>query len=454
MESLRVSDWKNWKEKKCFEVLFRRDLKCDFCPLCESEDLGSVRTSVVEDRASGKYLKISVFPLDYEGDKNGLLYVEMIQDVTEQKKAEEELKKLSDFNAAIIKNAPVAIFTIDKTGKFMSVNPALAAISGLGDEAEKKLLKFNWLQNKYTIECGLADYIKRGLEGEPFELHDFPFTNYKGTRGQFLHFRGVPIRDKDGNVECLLCIIEETTEKVMAKLQSIQDAKMSVIGRLMTAVAHELNNPLATICANSELACELFEEMKKRRNKEMDEIYECLEVIQKEAFRCKRIIRDMLNLTKKESFEFKEIDVGICIKEVLADYRQKQPNVEIRVRLERKLPPILGDFNALKQCLSNLIQNAFDAVETKEKGIIKIQAHRDDGHVVVEIEDNGVGIHEALLDRIFEPFFSTKNDGRGIGLGLTLCHEFVKRMGGRVEVRSTLGKGSCFKVIFPAAKKD
>lgn len=453
-EELNLKSLRKVINRKCFDVLFGRQVRCEPCPLAFIEDNGKPASSIVEENNLGRYLKISLVSLGGKSTRQGrdIHYVEVVEDITEQKKAEEELKRLSDFNAAIIKNAPVAIFTIDKTGKFMSVNPALAQISGLGEEAEKKLLKFNWLQNQYTINCGLADYIKRGLQGEPFELHDFPFTNYKGTKGQYLHFRGVPIKDKEGNVECLLCIIEETTEKVAAKIQSIQDAKMSVIGRLMTAVAHELNNPLAAIAANSELACELFEEMKEGIDKvKTEEIYQSLEAIQREAFRCKKIIRDMLDLTKKEGFEFKEINIRTCIEEVVSGYDFGRLNVDMNMEVENDIPHVLGDYNALKQCFSNLIQNAIDAVETREKGIIRIRIYKRDIHVIVEIEDNGVGIHESLLDRIFEPFFSTKNEGRGIGLGLTLCYEFLKRMGGKIEVKSTLGRGSLFRVILPLA---
>jgi PAS domain S-box-containing protein len=457
MEDLNVKSFKKVQKKKCFELLFGKKGMCEGCPLPIVREERKLMTSVFEDTESGRFMKIFIVPL-LTGEKlhsMDELYVEVVQDITDQKKAEEELRKLSDFNAAIIKNAPVAIFTIDKTGKFMSVNPALAVISGLGEEAEKKLLKFNWLQNQYTINSGLADYIRRGLEGESFELQDFPFTNYRGDRGQYLHFRGVPIRDKEGNVECLLCIIEETTEKVMARIQSIQDAKMSVIGRLMTAVAHELNNPLASIAANSEFVCELFEEMKKEYNDErMDEIHQSLEAIQRESFRCKKIIRDMLDLRKKEGFEFKKIDLPSLIEEVLARFDFANLNVDVSLSADNDIPPVMGDVNALNQCFSNLIQNALDAVEKREKGMITLKVTKGNGEVIVEIEDNGVGIHESLIDRIFEPFFSTKNDGKGIGLGLTLCYEFLKRMGGKIDVKSTLGKGSLFRVILPATKES
>jgi signal transduction histidine kinase len=162
----------------------------------------------------------------------------------------------------------------------------------------------------------------------------------------------------------------------------------------------------------------------------------------------------MLDLRKKEGFEFKKIDLPSLIEEVLARFDFANLNVDVSLSADNDIPPVMGDVNALNQCFSNLIQNALDAVEKREKGMITLKVTKGNGEVIVEIEDNGVGIHESLIDRIFEPFFSTKNDGKGIGLGLTLCYEFLKRMGGKIDVKSTLGKGSLFRVILPATKES
>lgn len=444
---------------ECFRFIFKREIPCINCPADNALKNDSIEYLEIKNGSeeNGRVFLITTIPLRLR-NKNGKkrFLVEMIQDITVQKKAEEELRRLNDFNKAIIDNAPVAIFTIDKTGKFMSVNPALAVLSGLGSEAEEKLLKFNWLKNKYTINCGLAEYIKKGLEGEPFELQDFPFTDYRGDKGQYIHFRGVPLRGNDGNIEGLLCIIEDNTEKVKAKIQSIQDAKMSVIGRLLTGVAHELNNPLATIVANSELACEVFREFKKGniKREDMEDLENSLDIIQQQAFRCKNIIKDMIDLTKKEGFEAVKIDINACLNEILNQINFKKLRIELFKDLSDSLPLVKGDLNAMRQCLLNIIQNAIDAVEERDSGLISIRSYAFENSVIVEVEDNGVGIHESLIDRIFEPFFSTKETGKGVGLGLTLCYEFLHRMGGKIEVKSALGKGSLFKVSLPVLTEE
>ena len=458
MHRLQKENVSQYPARYCFKEIFKRKTPCDDCPALKTFETGLMEHTVIESDYKGEtrnYL-ITTSPLRKGHQKRDAFIIETVQDITYQKKADEELRRLNDFNAAIINNAPVAIFTIDKKGEFMSVNPALATISDLGPEAEGKLLGFNWIENPYTIRCGLAEHIKKGLTGEPFELVDFPFINYRGDKGQYVNLRGVPLKGKDGKVEGLLCIIEDNTEKVTAKIQSIQDAKMSVIGRLMTGVAHELNNPLATIAANSELACELFQGFKDGHvgSEEMKELHEYLDVVQEQAFRCKNIIKDMIDLTRKKGFEVQEIDLKECLKDILPSINFKKANILLVQDIAVGVPYVRGDLNAMKQCLMNILHNAVDALEAREGGIVRLVVRHVDNNVKIEIEDNGVGIHDSMLDKIFEPFFSTKDTGKGVGLGLTLCYEFLNRMGGNIEVESTLGKGSIFKITLPAHTKD
>ena len=441
----------------CYKEIFGRKSPCADCPAIRTIKSGRVEYKEIKGRYDGKvrHCRITAMPLR-KGAAEDALIIETVQDVTDQKQAGEALRQLNDFNAAIINNAPVAIFTIDRSGKFTSVNPALAELSGLGPEAEEKLVGFNWLENPYTVRCGLAEHIKRGLEGQPFELQDFPFTTYRGDRGQYIHFRGVPLRNKEGKVEGLLCIIEDNTEKVKTKIQLIQDAKVSVMGRLMTGIAHELNNPLATIAANSELACEVFQNLDNGRasKDELNELREYLEVIQEQAFRCKNIIKDMIDLTKKQGFEVKEIDLNTCLNDLLKVINFNKMKIRLAKEVPVDLPHIKADQNALKQSFMNVLQNAVDALEAREGGTIRIRAGVNGNAVNVEIEDNGVGIHEGLIGRIFEPYFSTKETGKGVGLGLTLCYEFLTRMGGSIKVESALGRGSLFRITLPAYVKE
>ena len=229
-----------------------------------------------------------------------------------KQKGDDEFLRLSEFNKAIISHSPVAIFTLDKDGVFTSVNPALGVISGLGQNAGKKLIGFNWLRNSYTIKSGLAAHITRALAGEPFQLWDFPFITYEGDSNNFIDFKGVPLKAKDGTIEGLLCMIEETTERVETRARLMQEARKSAVGRLAAGIAHELNNPLATLVAHVELAVNCLKSLEASTADKtlIDELRDYLSVIETQAFRCKDVTGSILSLPWKEGLEITDIDIN------------------------------------------------------------------------------------------------------------------------------------------------
>ena len=208
-------------EKRCYKEVLGRDCSCENCPVLKTFETGrSQRLQMAVEGQDGRptrYYYLTATPLKQGPGPEFEYVVETVQNITDQKMATMELARVNDLNAAIIENAPIAIFTIDKEGTFMSVNPALAALSGLGGEVEEKLIGFNWLKNRYTRESGLAAHIEKGLRGEAFQLQDFPFNTYRGDRPHYIDFNGVPLKGKDGRTEGLLCIVKEVTDRVNEK---------------------------------------------------------------------------------------------------------------------------------------------------------------------------------------------------------------------------------------------
>ncbi|SPF35283.1 putative Histidine kinase [Syntrophobacter sp. SbD1] len=388
-----------------------------------------------------------------DNDDNTLCYEGTIEDITEEKKAKDELRRLNEFSSAIIKNASVAIFTLDKDGTFTSVNPALASLFGLGPEAEEKLIGFNWLQDLSKMKCGLAGYIESGLRGEPFQLWDSPYKTYGGERNVYMDFKGIPLKGKDGAVEGLLCIIEETTARVKTQTKLMEQARMLIVGRLAAGIAAELNNPLAALVAHSELAdcClkDLEDSLQIREHPVLDELKSCLNTIEANAFRCKSVTSDIIGLPWKEGLEDKEIDVNRLLSNILERDNINRSGACIVTEMSLSLPAVRGDITALRQVFMNLISNAVDAVEGRAEATIYIRTKFDDNEVLVEIEDNGAGIPDLIADKIFEPFFTTKGLKRGVGLGLPLCEEFLSQMGGTIGTESKPGCGTIFVVRLP-----
>ncbi|HOE16056.1 MAG TPA: ATP-binding protein [Syntrophorhabdaceae bacterium] len=441
-------------DKHCYAIIFDGKSPCVGCPAIKSFE--SNRTEYGEVKKTGKkrgnaHYLITSTPSDRDADSESSYFIMTIQDITEYKMAEDELRRLNEFNKEIIENAPVAIFTVNKKGEFSSVNPALAVLSGLGEKAGEKLLGFNWLKNPYTIKCGLAQYIREALEGKPFQLWDFPFITYWGAP-QYIYFKGVPVRGKEGNVEGLLCIIEDTTEIVRTRAQLIQEAKMSFVGRLAAGIAHELNNPLATITANAELAKELIENVSGAAMGESDlgELKEYIDTIEEQAYRCTRTIRNLLEVTRKKDLGTSNINFNDFISEVLDQINFRKIKVKLVKEIQPGLPEINGDPEALRQVFLNVISNAVDAVEGTENATVWIKTMlKSDNQLEVAVEDNGIGIPEDMAELIFEPFFTTKEPKKGTGLGLTLCYDFLQRMGGSIRVQQRPKGGSIFTIKLP-----
>ncbi len=167
----------------------------------------------MEGQEEEHHFLLTTTPLRQTKEEGFSYVVEMVKDITEPWKAASELQRLNDFNGAIIDNAPVAIFTLDKHGVFTSVNPALASVSGLGEEAEEAS-RLQLAQESLYCACRPRRAYQAGLKGEAFELRDFPFNTYRGDRPHYIDFKGVPLRGKNGDMEGLLCLIEETTDRV------------------------------------------------------------------------------------------------------------------------------------------------------------------------------------------------------------------------------------------------
>ena len=412
--------------------------------------VGSVHHQFREVTKTGKIIDVEVYGSRtlYQGRP---AVIGTLLDITERKQAEDELRRLNDFNTALIDNAPIAIFTLDAKGVLSSINPAVAAIFGMGPEAEEKLIGFDWPQNPYTIKCGLAAHIRKGLKGKPFQLWDFPYVTYKGDRTLYMDFKGVPLTGKDGTMEGLLCIVEDTTDRVRTRAKLMQETRMAAIGKLAAGIAHELNNPLATLVAHSELACRRLDSAKTGEGglPELAELREDLEMIEAQAFRCKHVTSDILNLPWREGLTITEVDVNRLVANVLEFAYNNRPRGTVLKDLARALPHVKADIGALRQVIVNLISNAMDAVEGRMDPTVRIRTRLDGNRVLLEVEDNGVGIPDSIIDKVFEPFFTTKESQKGIGLGLSLCHEFLSNMGGTIVTKSKPGYRTTFVVTLP-----
>jgi len=210
-------------------------------------------------------------------------------------------------------------------------------------------------------------------------------------------------------------------------------------------VAHEVNTPLAVISN--------YIQMLAKQLPANDPRYKLTEKIVKQTFRASEIVNNLLSFSRTGGAGFKEVDLNQVIEETLTlvAHPFRGANVQVIKNLAGDLPVVLGSSNRLQQVFLNLFLNAKDAMPSG--GMLEVRSAANNGSVEIEVADTGMGIQRENLARVFDPFFTTKAMGRGTGLGLSVSYGIIKEHAGKIEVRSTPGKGTSFRLEFPAARK-
>jgi signal transduction histidine kinase len=233
-------------------------------------------------------------------------------------------------------------------------------------------------------------------------------------------------------------------------LQLLQAEKMAALGQTISGVAHELNNPLATILSWAERLAEKAGDDTTRRG---------LDVILGESERAARIVRNLLTFARKRQSTRSLIDINQVVKETIAlrSYEQRSVNIEVLCALASGLPPVFADAHQIQQVLLNLVINAEQAMlAANGRGSLVIRTWHDAEHeaVVLQVSDDGPGIPPDVKSKIFDPFFTTKETGKGTGLGLTVAYAIVQEHGGSVRVDSSPDGGASFTVDLPVNSVD
>ena len=359
-----------------------------------------------------------------------------------------ELESQRRFIGLVIDTLPVGLYVVDRDYRIHLWNRKReTGTQGLPREDVMGRSVFDVLtrQPAAELKAEFDDVFRTG------EIRQFELDVGSGAGRHTFRISKIPMRMEGDDVTHVMTLGEDVTQWRQAQEQMMQSEKLAAIGQLAAGVMHEINNPLATI---SVCVSALESRLEKPEDVAREDFLEYLQIIDKEVERCTRIVDGLLDFSRPKAGAKQPLALNHLLEESLFLLKHHKGFRKLRVEraLADALPPVLGNGEQLTQVFMALALNAIDAMEKGGRlGIRTETGAPEPGLVRVVIEDSGTGIPEEDLPRIFEPFYTTKPQGRGTGLGLSICYGIVAEHGGRITVESTPGQGSAFTVWLPVA---
>ena len=391
----------------------------------------------VLNHETGEERDVAVSSGPFRVDDELIGTVATLRDITEPKRAQDTLSRSEARYRNLVESASDAIVTLDANGRFTTVNHAAEIISGYRREE----LVGQWFAPMLSddeLPKALAHF-QKALAGET-GLFETQFYRKDGEGRTISVTYSTPQRDEE-----VLCLIRDVTDQKMLQEQLIQSEKMSAIGQLVSGVAHELNNPLAGISAFAQL---LLAEKRFPPDQRT-----AAETIYSEARRASRIVQNLLTFARQHKAEKGPAAINQVLDDTLElrGYELRVRGIDVRREYDEALPDTMGNAHQLQQVFLNLITNAEQAMERAEgrHHRLTVRTRRSGDAIRIEIEDTGSGVPANLLERIFNPFFTTKPTGHGTGLGLSISLGIVREHEGRIWAENAPQGGARFVVELP-----
>ncbi|HXO06340.1 MAG TPA: ATP-binding protein [Candidatus Sulfotelmatobacter sp.] len=350
-----------------------------------------------------------------------------------------QIERLKDFSENIVESLNIGVLTVDLEDCIESWNPQLEDLLAI---PRREALRRH-LQDVLPQDL-VAEISSRATSDRVSGIYKFHLNTPAGRR-LVINASIAPLVGKNGARLGRLILLDDITQRVRLEEQMVQTEKLTSLGLLAAGVAHEVNTPLAVISN--------YIQMLAKQIPADDPRQKTIERIVKQTFRASEIVNNLLNFSRTGAAEFVEVNLNSVLEETLTlvQHPFKTAQVNVIKNYTEQLPPVLGSITRLQQVFLNLFMNARDAMPSG--GMLEVRTGAHNGSVAVEVTDTGSGIPAENLHRIFDPFFTTKATGRGTGLGLSVSYGIIKEHAGKVDVRSTPGKGTSFRLEFPVARK-
>ena len=333
------------------------------------------------------------------------------------------LQKSEEKYRSLVESAEDFIFTVDLEGKFQSMNSFTAGFFG------GRPIDF--------IGHPLSDVFPPPVADGHLKLIRLVFNLGKSIRDEFKMTLGdhhiwidvnfMPLKTDAGNVHMVLCIARDVTEKKDLENQLVHAEKLASMGTLAAGVAHEINNPLGVILG----FCDLLIQKTTEGTQDFDD----LKTIERQGFHCKKVVQNLLSFSRLETSGIKFADLNACLEDILNIVRHslEMNQIELATDLVTGTPLVKGDPRQLQQVFLNIINNAVAAMKGGGHLTIRTQLSKDRRWARIEFIDSGAGIAPEHMSRIYEPFFTTKPEGEGTGLGLFVSYGIVTKYGGTID---------------------
>lgn len=385
---------------------------------------------------------------------NGVIFAisAVVLEITERKRAEEALALSEARNRQLVENAAYGIFRISLEGAFLDPNPALLRI--LGYASPEELAHSALVRDVFRYPAEYTECLAACRQEGRTHISE---TEWRRRDGGIvvvrLLLRGLSIQDLTASVEA---IVEDVTAVRAMERQLHQSQKFEAIGQLAGGIAHGFNNVVGAILGWAELGFD--------QSRGYPQIAERFARIREQAERAAALTRELLAFSRRQVLQPRTLDLNSVTSD-LASFLDKviRKDIELKV-INAPLDPIKADPTQIEQVLMNLCLNARDAmpqggrllIETEmvevDESYCRFYPHVSPGrYAVLSVSDTGVGMDSEMRERIFEPFFSTKDKGKNSGMGLATAYGIVKQHGGFIHVYSEAGQGTLFRVYLPVA---
>ena len=408
---------------------------------------------IVRDDGTIRWILDRAFPVR-DDDGRVVRIAGLAEDVTERRLAGERFREQAEELRLTFENAPVGIASCDTSGHILSVNQAFC--DSLGYE-EEELLQLR--ETELTHPDNFAETIRTFRRAARGDVRVFTLEKrYLRKDGQIVNglVRGSVVRSADGSPRRLILQLEDRTERLKAErdVREHRDrlahvTRMATMGEMAAGIAHEVNQPLTAITTFAD-ACR---RMLLRGHGDRALVADTLVKVREQAHRAGEVIRRLRSMVRKRSSREEPTDLNELVSEAvdLAQADARVHNLKLRVTLATDLPGVFVDRIQIQQVLLNLVRNGIEAVESGGSlhNPIEISTSVEETLPRVTVSDRGPGVPAKSRSRLFEPFFSTKETG--LGIGLSISHSIVTNHGGELVYEPRTGGGSSFHIILPVA---